>query len=240
MTRSRSPARCTGCQIFGPLCICDLSPNLATRTRVVIFMHFRELPLTTNTARLAELALPECEIRIRGRREAPVDARDLATDPTLLPLLLYPSEDSTELSAEHLARAEAEGKRIVLIVPDGNWRQGGKAARRTPGLESVECVRLPLGLPSEYVLRKGPRPECVSTYEAIARALGVLEGQAIAERLMEYFRIKIDRMLWARGVLATERVRGGVPQAAIDSFSIAGARGGRPSKQVLSDESGVG
>lgn len=194
-------------------------------------MHFREIPLTTNTARLAELALPECEIRVRGRREKPVDAVDLVSDPGLLPLLLYPAENSVELSPEHYRRAEAESKRIVLVVPDGNWRQGGKAARRTPGLEKVECVRLPPGPPSEYRLRSAPRPECVSTFEAIARALGVLEGKAVEERLMEYFRIKIDRMLWARGLLATEKVHGGVPQAAIDSFSIAGARGS-PAKTV--------
>ncbi|MBS1960949.1 MAG: DTW domain-containing protein [Bdellovibrionales bacterium] len=232
MSRNHSPDRCDRCQIFRPLCICGLAPRIAARTRVVIFMHFRELSLTTNTARLAELALTDCEVRIRGRRERPVDATDLASDPKLMPLLLYPAENSTELGSAHLERAEAVGKRIVLIVPDGNWRQGSKAARRTPGLENVECVRLPPGPLSEYVLRSEPRPECVSTFEAIARGIGVLEGDAVRERLMEYFRVKIDRMLWARGLLATERVRGGVPQAAIDSFAIAGARGG-PARNAL-------
>jgi DTW domain-containing protein YfiP len=195
-------------------------------------MHFREIPLTTNTARLAELALPECEVRVRGVRERPVDALDLVSDPGLMPFLLYPSENSVELGEVHRLRAESEGKRIVLVVPDGNWRQGGKAARRTPGLENVECVRLPPGPLSEYRLRSAPRPECVSTYEAISRALGVLEGEAVCEKLMTYFRIKIDRMLWARGLLETEKVRGGVPQAAIDSFSIAGAKGATGKRRV--------
>lgn len=229
MTRSHSPDRCARCQIFGPLCICALSPNLATRTGIVIFMHFRELSLTTNTARLAELALPECEVRVRGRREAPVDALDLVADPKVLPLLLYPSENAAVLGPEHLTRAETERKRITLIVPDGNWRQGSKAARRTAGLERVATVKLPPGPLGEYgPLRTAPRPECLSTFEAIARALGILEGKAVEERLMEYFRVKVDRTLWARGTLATEKVRGGVPQAAIDSFTIAGRRGARP------------
>lgn len=227
MSRNHSPDRCDRCQIFRPLCICALAPKIPTRSRVVIFMHFRELSLTTNTARLGELALTECEVRVRGKKEKPVDAHDLVTNEDYLPLLLYPSDHSVELSLAHREQAEKTGKRIVLIVPDGNWRQGSKAARRTPGLESIESVRLPPGPLSEYVLRSEPRPECVSTFEAIARALGVLEGEEIQSQLMEYFRIKIDRMLWARGLLPTERVRGGVPQAAIDSFSIAGARGGR-------------
>lgn len=190
-------------------------------------MHYRELSLTTNTARLAKLALTNSEIRVRGKRELPVDGKDLAEDPTIHPLLLYPAEDSVELTSEYSDRAREQGKRIVLIVPDGNWRQGGKAAKRTPGLEKVECVRLPPGPLSEYRLRSEPRPDCVSTYEAISRALGLLEGAHVNETLMDYFRTKIDRMLWARGLLATERVHGGIPPEAIEAFRIAGAKGTR-------------
>jgi DTW domain-containing protein YfiP/DNA-binding transcriptional regulator GbsR (MarR family) len=201
-------------------------------------MHFRELSLTSNTARLAEIAIRDCEIRVRGRRDRPVDAHDLVGDPRSLPLLLYPSEDAAELGPEHSERARRLGRRIVLLVPDGNWRQGGKAARRTPGLADVECVKLPPGPPSEYgPLRTAPRPECVSTFEAIARSLGILEGKEVEDRLMGYFRVKLDRTLWARGILPTERVRGGVPQAAIDSFSIAGARGS-PRPVAIPDEFG--
>lgn len=200
-------------------------------------MHYRELPLTTNTARLAKLALQNCEIRVRGMQAQPVDAVDLATNREVLPLLLYPTDDSVELSALHSQRALDEGKRIMLVVPDGNWRQGGKAAKRTPGLEHVQCVRLPLGGPSEYRLRTAPRPEYVSTYEAIARSLGVLEGPEVEAQLTHYFHMKIDRMLWARGLLVTEKVRGGIPPEAIESFFIAGARGS-PKKKVKESEAG--
>jgi DTW domain-containing protein YfiP len=196
---------------------------------VVIFMHFRETPLTTNTARLATAALVNSEIRVRGLRDRPVDAHDLAADPTLAPYVLYPSDDSVELSEAHVRKAREAGKRITLIVPDGNWRQGAKAVRRTPGLENIPCVRIPPGAPSEYVLRTAPREDFVSTYEAIARALRITESLEVHELLMEYFRIKIDRTLWARGLLATEKVRGGVPPEAIESFFIAGSRGSLPS-----------
>jgi DTW domain-containing protein YfiP len=208
---------------------------LELSTRIVIFMHFREISLTTNTARLARAALKKCEIRVRGRQANPVDAFDLARDPTLAPYVLYPSDDSVELSPDHAARGRAEGKTLTLIVPDGNWRQGAKAVKRTPGLEGVPCVRIPLGPPSEYVLRSAPRADYVSTYEAIARALQVVEGRDVHDRLMEYFRMKIDRTLWARGLLATEKVRGGVPPEAIESFSIAGARGSPGPKKPSHD-----
>lgn len=188
-------------------------------------MHYRELSLTTNTARLAKLALTNCEIRVRGLRGEPVDGKDIVSDTHCLPLLLYPSEDSEVLSTKHRDAARAAGKKIVLIVPDGNWRQGSKGAKRTPGLEHVQCVRLPPGENSEYRLRTAPRADYLSTFEAIARAVGILEGKDVEDRLMVYFRIKIDRMLWARGLMPTDEVRGGVPPAAIESFFIAGAKG---------------
>ncbi len=188
-------------------------------------MHYREISLTTNTARLATLALTNSEIRVRGQKGVEANGRDLAADPLFLPLLLYPTEDAEVLSSAHRDEASAVGKKIVLIVPDGNWRQGGKAAKRTPGLEKIRCIKLPPGPPSEYRLRVAPKPEYLSTFEAISRALGILEGAQVEEQLMVYFRTKIDRMLWARGQLATEKVHGGIPREAIESFTIAGARG---------------
>lgn len=231
MGRNHSPDRCPRCQIYQPLCTCALAPRLKIDTRVVIFMHFRELSLTTNTARMVTASLVDSEIRVRGLaalKDDPVHALDLASDPTLAPYVLYPSEDSEEISPGHAKRAKAQGKRLVLIVPDGNWRQGSKALKRTPGIEALPRVRIPPGPPSEYRVRISPKPEYVCTIEAIARALRVVEGEDVHDRLMEYFRIAIDRLLWARGLLKPELVRGGVPPEAIEAFRIAGMRGGRP------------
>jgi DTW domain-containing protein YfiP len=100
-----------------------------------------------------------------------------------------------------------------------------------PGLENVPRLRIPPGPPSEYRVRIAPKPEYVCTIEAIARALRVVEGEEVHDRLMEYFRIAIDRLLWARGLLKTEAVRGGVPPEAIESFRIAGERGSRPKRE---------
>jgi len=228
MSRNHSPNRCERCSILLPLCVCALSPRLALDTRVLILMHVREIPLTTNTARLAHLALPNSEIRLRGERPGeapPLDCADLAGDPARPAYVLFPSDDARTLTPELARDLKARGLKPTLVVPDGNWKQCAKFARRVPGLENLPRVKLPAGPPSEYLLRKEPRPECVSTFEAIARALGVLEGPEVEARLYEYFRLKQDRLLWARGVLAPEQVRGGIPQAAIDSFREAGRRG---------------
>lgn len=225
MSRSQSENRCEKCSLFNPLCICALSPNLTLDTRVVIVMHIREIPLTTNTARLATLSLTNSELRLRGVRGEELDCRDIPADSEYYPVVLFPSEDAIEITPEWAAGVRAQGKKISLVVPDGNWKQCSKVSRRVAGLENLPRVKLPLGRPSEYILRKEPRPECLCTFEAVIRALGILHGRVVEEELYDYFRLKQDRVMWARGVLPTDQVRGGVPQAAIDSFHIAGARG---------------
>ena len=67
---------------------------------------------------------------------------------------------------------------ITLVVPDGTWSQAVRARRRIPGLADIPCAALPPGLVSTYRLRHDPRAGRVSTLEAIAHALGVLEGPA--------------------------------------------------------------
>ena len=72
-------------------------------------------------------------------------------------------------------------------------------------------VRLPPGPPSRYRLRCSPDPTRVSTFEAVARALATLEGQAVCDALMRTFDIMVERTLWIRGQLPATAVTGGIP-----------------------------
>ena len=51
----------------------------------------------------------------------------------------------------------------------------------------------------------------MSTLEAIAHALGILEGPAIAEALLDIHRLAVERTLWTKGRLARDLVWGGIP-----------------------------
>jgi len=123
--------------------------------------------------------------------------------------------------AERLARFQREAEvlapsaePVALVVPDGNWRQAWKVRSRVPGLKDVRCVTLPPGAPSIYRLRSEPHPAGLATIEAIARAMGVLEGPEIQASLEHVFRAMVERTLWARGRLATCDVTGGIPDGA--------------------------
>lgn len=197
LTRLNSKApteRCDHCGLRPSICICALSPDLDTATRIVIFMHRREKALSTNTARLARKALRRCEIRVRGEKDTPTDGSNLF-EPGRRTLVLFPSQNARPLDAAFLA--EFPGP-YTLVVPDGSWRQAAKCVYRVPELVEVPRVKLSPGPLSEYRLREEPTPESVCTYEAIARALGVIEGQAVRERLEVFFRLKVDLTIQSR------------------------------------------
>jgi tRNA-uridine aminocarboxypropyltransferase len=182
------------------LCICALVPRIATRTRLLLVLHQLEDRKPTNTGRLAARCLVNSAIAARGgQAPAPLWAGTQ-------PVLLFPHAEARPL--EHWRDA---GQPLTLVVPDGTWRQANKARRRVPGLSDLPCVALPPAARSSYRLRHDRRPDRVSTIEAVALALRILEGPEAAEPLERIFRIMVDRTLWTNGRIATGEVTGGIP-----------------------------
>jgi len=200
-------------------------------------MHRGEMATSSNTARLAQLSMPQsCEIRIRGDMHVPMSEEGLLTpvregrsrSPTLL---LFPTENSIELTPEWVAAQPDADKGFHLVVPDGSWKQASRVPYRVSALKdsSVIAVRLPPGPPSQYMLRVAPRESAVCTIEAIARALGILEGPdkgpQVQAALEEIFHKMVERVRWSRGDVKTADCRWPIPEAAIQSFFEAGRRG---------------
>jgi DTW domain-containing protein len=221
MSRFKNDARrCPACRLHRHVCICDRFVTLPTRTRVVLLLHQLEDRKPTNTGRFALRCLPNSELAVRGRlggvgpvRDA-VQAPDTREVPRWLaraaqPVLLFPHPEAVPL-----ATFRDSDLPTTLIVPDGTWSQAIRARRRVPGLADVPCACLPPGLVSTYRLRREPRPGRLSTLEAIAHALGVLESQAVAEALLDIHRLAVERTLWTNGRLARDRVWGGIPALA--------------------------
>lgn len=193
--RSSAHKRCPNCRINENSCFCNEIKQLVTQTKVSIIMHHREKHLTSNTANLARLVLPECKIIMRGLQGKTFDISECEIGEAT-PLYLFPHEGAIELTPEYLATLK---KPIHLIVPDGTWSQAVKTYRREPSLAHVQCVKLPPGDPGQYKLRKSSnRENSVSTYEAIARALAVLEYPEIEAEMQRVFDIFVDRTIRGR------------------------------------------
>ncbi len=192
----KAKERCAACGASLTLCMCAVVPRLDLRTRVLLVIHHRELSRSSNTGLLALRALVNSELRVRGEGRETLDLSGLLSA-RYRTLLFYPSDDAVEL--EH-ALLSQDPRPIQLIVPDGTWRQARKIISRHPELKDVPRVKI--GAPNRAVfqLRAQSRPERMATLQAVAGALGMIEGDAVAARLMELYHARVDRTLSARGL----------------------------------------
>jgi DTW domain-containing protein YfiP len=207
------------------LCICDLIPRLETRTRLTVLMHWREAKSTSNSGRLAALSLPNSEVLVRGSvAHEKFDASGVLR-PEYQAVVLFPREGAVELTP---ALAASYGKPVHLIVPDGTWRQARKSCQRVPEFADLPCVKLGPGAPSAYELRKHVNEANISTFEAIARALEILEpdGAEVRRRLEALFAVMVERVLWSRGKLKLAELKHGAPEAALAEFRERGRQSG--------------
>jgi len=190
------------------LCICGLLPRIATRTRVVVVLHQLEAGKTTNTGALAARCLENGVVVYRGRAPDGSAAEPIDNQLSIErePLLLYPHSSATPLGAWR-----GTGKPVTLFVPDGNWPQAVRTCRRLRARAQIPCVSLPAPAIDVDRLRDSGHPERLATLEAVALALGILEGPAVGDALMRVYRIMTERTLWTNGRVSTAGVTGGIP-----------------------------
>jgi DTW domain-containing protein YfiP len=186
--------RCPGCLLLLPDCLCALIPSVETRTRVLVVLHHFETRKPSNTGRLALRCLPNSGAVIRGAPDQSQAAPDWSEHGD--PVLLFPHPD-----ARPLAELCGGLRPVTLIVPDATWRQAQRMRRRVAGLIDLPCAFVTREAPSAYQLRRTPDPRRLSTMEAIAESLGLLEGgrgPAVRELLLGIFRVMVDRSLRSR------------------------------------------
>ncbi len=194
--RSRKALRCARCRYAVSVCLCDELTPRPVRTRVHVVAHYIELHKTTNTSRLVLRALEGASVHGRGHPER----REPGPVPAGHRLVLYPSEGARVLTASD-ARDD-----LVLVVPDGTWTQAGRIARRDPAAVGADHVRLADLGPSRYGgLRSTEREGAVSTLEAIAHALGILEGPEVEAHLLSVLDEFVRRALRRRAGLEKPR-----------------------------------
>jgi len=188
--RTRKLPRCEACWLPISRCICDALSPFEVQTRLVLIVHHMERMKSSNTGRLVARMIPSTMARVHGdpsrapRVELPEGRR----------LVLFPSQAAPVLTRE----MAAEGP-VVLLVPDGTWQQAKRMVVRDPDAKRAEVVRLPDGQTTRFgALRRNTREGTSSTMEAIARALGILEGPEAEERLLSTFEKFLEATVYVR------------------------------------------
>ena len=183
-------AVCGRCRRPCAVCVCALLPALAPRTPVLILQHPKERRVAIGTAAMASRCLRGSSVVVGTHVDADPAVRRVLADPVRAPVLLWPGADALDL-----ATAPPRGP-ISLLVVDGTWSTAKKLLRLNPAIAALPRYAIAPTSPSEYRIRREPRAECLSTIEALATALGVLEGDPEAYRAMlDPFRAMVDHQL---------------------------------------------
>lgn len=181
-----------GCGRPASVCVCAHLPvsPIPTAATVVVLHHPHEL----RRNRLATLPLLSRSllrlVPVPGRRLRPGSSPLLDSRPSPT-LFLFPGPRAIDLARWAAATPPRDRASPVLVVFDGTWAQAREmAAASLPFLEGFATwVTLGGGFDegtgeegasawdSELVLKKEPHKGCVSTAEAVARALRVLEPE---------------------------------------------------------------
>ena len=175
-----------------------------TRTSLLLVVHVHELGRSSNTARLLTLAVRDATLVAHGGLPAPPDLTSYVPAGAT-PVVLFPGRGAKPLTPELVASLPSPP---ALVVPDGNWKQAGRMVKRLPLLANAMKVALPTRAFEGSALRRN-RPGRMSTYEAVTQMLGILEGEAVAGPLLDFYRRATDRMLLVRGKLGLGDVYGG-------------------------------
>jgi DTW domain-containing protein len=155
-----------------------------------MLQHPRESGVPINTARIVELALEGAERHVALRIDEVPRLRARLADPAAPAILLYPGEDAIDLAV-----APPPGP-VTLVVLDGTWWQAKKLFQYNPELASLPRYSLQPKSPSNYRIRREPALHCISTIEAIAEALSVLEPNGFErERLLQPFDAMVEHQL---------------------------------------------
>ncbi len=173
-------SRCERCLFVD--CLCAAIAPVATRTQVVIVRHHLEKNRSSNSGRLAHRALSNSVLIDHGG----------GGEPTVLPplegaWLLFPTGPETIVPPAPPPRQ--------LIVLDATWSQARRMFRKLDALRGLPILRLPEGAAQAHRLRTAPSADRVSTIEAIAAALRLLEGDAQADPLLQLFAVACSRAL---------------------------------------------
>jgi hypothetical protein len=178
--------------------VCDAIPPVETALRVHVLIHRGEQhkPSSTGTLIVRAVAGVTCHVYQRANRLLTASGFRLDTLEPGRPLwILHPTGEP--MPARPTPANGSPSPHVLLL--DGTWRQAGEMLRTVAG--KGQCVSLPepAAKPGRYWLRDQPKPEHLSTAEALMGVFHALGDTRAEECLRLHFELHVYATLLARG-----------------------------------------
>ena len=186
---------CSGCNRPPILCVCESLPKekITTSTHVLVLQHPNEFKRkSVSTVPLMPLVLTNCKVQVGyDFKPESLELVQKCLDEGKKPLLLFPGPDAISLDEEEYQNVKTqsddstdgsfgyvndEGGQLLILV-DGTWAEARRILIRSPALvDACQQVQFSSEYESIYEeVRKEPEKHCISTLEACAESLILVE-----------------------------------------------------------------
>jgi DTW domain-containing protein YfiP len=143
-------------------------------------MHPKEArKVKLGTGRLTHLYLENSEILTGVDFREDERINHLIENPDTYPVLLYPGENSTDVSEFHFPSGVPDRKKILVFVIDASWTLAKKMLKLSSNLGALPKIHFRPQEPSRYVIKKQPHEYCLSTIESVYFLLDELDRLGI-------------------------------------------------------------
>jgi len=182
-------------------CYCSWLKPFDPKIEFVILIHPIEVRRRIATGRMTHLALKNSHLIDGMDYSECARVNQLLRDSSKQCFMLYPgrtSKNLTMMSPTERFDLIAPDKTPVVFVIDGTWATARKMVRLSYNLQVLPRICFTPTTPSNFHLRKQPKPECYSTIEAVHHTielLGPAAGFQTADRAHDALLETFDKMV---------------------------------------------
>jgi len=180
---------CNQCGLPTINCLCNRSPKIKTKAKILILSTEKEFYRPSNTARLLKLVNPaSTEIFLWERTKKPEKLLEVLNNGIYEPYLLFPIENTETMDRK--VEYKNTGKIPVFIIIDGTWKEARKILRKSDYLKGLPILSLEPNFESKYDLRRGGEKGNLCTIEAAIEVLtlnGEVEKVEVVKDLFNLF-----------------------------------------------------
>ena len=181
---------CSHCERPIKTCLCAEIVTLPCDFQLIILQDPKEAKHALSSSPLLEKSITGAK-RIIGETFDPIQL--LGEDWQATSLLVYPQENS--LSQSQVIKHGF--KHLILL--DGTWRKVARMIHLNPWLSQLACFAIDSLNSSQYLIRKSPRGDGLSTIEAAVCVLNELHDEQSFDPILGAFHKMIEFQIHAMG-----------------------------------------
>lgn len=167
-TTDQKRTLCLKCFRSEKNCYCKYIKPFETNTHFILLMHpIEAYKMKTGTGRLSHIALKNSEIIVGIDFSDHKRVNEIINDNSIFSTVLYPGNDSINISNGDLTSNSLTDKKLYIFIIDSTWYYSKKILRLSKNLQILPKISFDSKETSNFVFKKQPSKECLSTIESI-------------------------------------------------------------------------